>query len=98
MRLLDLGAGTGMWAVAFTDWCGIEVVAVEPSQAIRAQSYPGMVAGDASAIPLKAASVDGAWLSTVIHHIPTFGRPPRSWARATPRRRGAHPLGVSRPT
>jgi predicted RNA methylase len=40
MRLLDLGAGTGMWAVAFTDWCGIEVIAVEPSQAIRAQSYP----------------------------------------------------------
>jgi hypothetical protein len=27
--------------VAFTDWCGIEVVAVEPSEAMRAQSYPG---------------------------------------------------------
>lgn len=71
MRLLDLGAGTGMWAVAFTDWYGIEVVAVEPSEAMRARSsYPGMLVGHASAIPLEAASVDGAWLSTVIHHIP----------------------------
>jgi ubiquinone/menaquinone biosynthesis C-methylase UbiE len=29
-----------------------------------------MLVGHASAIPLEAASVDGAWLSTVIHHIP----------------------------
>jgi ubiquinone/menaquinone biosynthesis C-methylase UbiE len=71
MRLLDLGAGTGMWAAAFTDWYGIEVVAVEPSEAMRARSsYPGMRAGHARAIPLPDASVDGAWLSTVIHHIP----------------------------
>jgi ubiquinone/menaquinone biosynthesis C-methylase UbiE len=37
-RLLDLGSGTGMWASAFTDWYDIEVVAVEPSQAMRARS------------------------------------------------------------
>jgi SAM-dependent methyltransferase len=74
MRLLDLGAGTGMWAAAFTDWYGIDVVAVESSGAMRARSlYPGMLAGHAGAIPLAAASVDGAWLSTVIHHIPDLG-------------------------
>lgn len=71
MRVLDLGAGTGMWARAFTDWYGVEVIGVEPSEAMRARSsYPRMVAGDAIAIPLADASVDGAWISTVIHHVP----------------------------
>lgn len=70
-RLLDLGAGTGTWAAAFRDWYGVDVVAVEPSAAMRARSaYPGMVAGAAEALPLAAASVDGAWISTVIHHLP----------------------------
>ncbi|RIV39108.1 class I SAM-dependent methyltransferase [Micromonospora radicis] len=37
-RLLDLGAGTGSWARAFTAWFpGTEVVAVEPSAAMRAR-------------------------------------------------------------
>lgn len=71
MRVLDLGAGTGYWARAFTCWYGVEVIAVEPSEAMRARSsYPRMVAGDAAAIPLADASVDGAWISTVIHHLP----------------------------
>jgi SAM-dependent methyltransferase len=71
MWLLDLGAGTGMWAAAFADWYGIEVVAVEPSGAMRARSsFPGVVAGHAGAIPLRAASMDAAWLSTVVHHLP----------------------------
>jgi SAM-dependent methyltransferase len=70
-RLLDLGSGTGMWASAFTDWYDIEVVAVEPSKAMRARSsHPNVLPGDASAIPLDDASVDTAWLSTMIHHVP----------------------------
>ncbi len=70
-RLLDLGAGTGTWAAAFSDWFGTTVVAVEPSEAMRARSsYPVMVAGHAGAIPLADACVDGAWLSTVVHHLP----------------------------
>jgi SAM-dependent methyltransferase len=70
-RLLDLGSGTGMWAGAFTDWYDIEVVAVEPSQAMRARSsYPNVLPGDAGAIPLADTSVDAAWLSTMIHHVP----------------------------
>jgi ubiquinone/menaquinone biosynthesis C-methylase UbiE len=37
-RLLDLGAGTGMWARAFTDWHDdVDVIAVEPSEAMRAR-------------------------------------------------------------
>ena len=71
-RLLDLGAGTGMWARAFTDWYDdIEVVAVEPAEAMRARClHPQVLAGDAANLPLGDASVDAAWLSTVIHHVP----------------------------
>jgi SAM-dependent methyltransferase len=71
MRILDLGAGTGMWATAFVDWYNVDVVAVEPSAAMRSRSaYRRMVAGDAAAIPLGAGCVDAAWMSTVIHHLP----------------------------
>jgi SAM-dependent methyltransferase len=70
-RLLDLGSGTGMWASAFSDWFGVDVVAVEPSEEMRARSvFDGVLDGDAAAIPLADASVDGAWLSTVVHHVP----------------------------
>jgi len=71
MRLLDLGAGTGMWATAFAEWYGIDVVAVEPSEAMRGRSsHPRTLAGHAGEIPLPTDSADAAWLSTVIHHIP----------------------------
>lgn len=71
MRVLDLGAGTGTWASALTRWFAITVVAVEPSAAMRAYSRcRGAVAGDASALPLASQAIDGAWLSTVIHHLP----------------------------
>src|SRR5438034_2168090 len=70
-RLLDLGAGTGMWARVFTGWYdGVEVIAVEPSAAMRARCLFQVVAGDAAHIPLAAGCVDGAWLSTMIHHVP----------------------------
>ncbi|MEH1017061.1 methyltransferase domain-containing protein [Micromonospora sp. CPCC 206060] len=70
-RVLDLGAGTGLWARAFVDWYGVEVVAVEPSGPMRSYStYPVMLAGDADALPLAADSVDAAWLSSVVQHLP----------------------------
>jgi ubiquinone/menaquinone biosynthesis C-methylase UbiE len=71
-RLLDLGAGTGMWASAFEHWYeAVEVVAVEPAPAMRAHHrHRPLVAGDATAIPLRDGSVDAAWLSTVVHHLP----------------------------
>jgi ubiquinone/menaquinone biosynthesis C-methylase UbiE len=74
MTLVDIGAGTGAFAAAFSDWFGLTVVAVEPSAAMRAQipRRPGIQVreGDAGALPLPDGSADGAWLSTVIHHIP----------------------------
>jgi ubiquinone/menaquinone biosynthesis C-methylase UbiE len=74
MTLADIGAGTGAFTAAFSDWFGLGVLAVEPSEAMRAQipRRPGIqvLEGHASALPLPDDSADAAWLSTVIHHIP----------------------------
>ena len=74
MVVADIGAGTGAFAAAFSDWFGVSVLAVEPSAAMRAQipRRPGIqvLEGHASALPLPDDSADAAWLSTVIHHIP----------------------------
>ena len=74
MTVADIGAGTGAFAAAFSDWFGLSILAVEPSAAMRAQipRQPGIevLEGDASALPLPDGSADGAWLSLVIHHIP----------------------------
>ncbi len=71
MQVLDLGAGTGTWAATLASWYGISVVAVEPSAAMRGRSrWRDMLAGHATALPLASATIDGAWLSTVIHHLP----------------------------
>ena len=74
MTLVDIGAGTGAFTSAFADWFDLDVVAVEPSAAMRARiaETPSIQAleGDATALPLEDGSADAAWLSLVIHHIP----------------------------
>jgi SAM-dependent methyltransferase len=74
MTVADIGAGTGQFAAAFSDWFGLSILAVEPSAAMRAQipRRPGIqvLAGDATALPLADDSVAGVWLSLVVHHIP----------------------------
>ncbi|WP_433528045.1 class I SAM-dependent methyltransferase [Micromonospora sp. CA-263727] len=68
--LLDLGAGTGAWAGAFAEWYGVRVLAVEPAPAMRERCpHRPLLAGDATALPLATASLHGAWLSTMIHHV-----------------------------
>ena len=68
--LLDLGAGTGAWAHAFTDWYGVRVLAVEPAAAMRDRcAHRPLLAGDATALPLATSGFDGAWLSTMVHHV-----------------------------
>jgi len=73
MTVADIGAGTGAFSAAFSDWFGLSVLAVEPSAAMRAQipRRPGIqvLEGDVSALPLPDGSADGAWLSLVIHHV-----------------------------
>jgi SAM-dependent methyltransferase len=74
MMVADIGAGTGAFAAALSDWFGLSILAVEPSAAMRAQipRRPGIrvLEGHASALPLPDGSADGAWLSLMIHHIP----------------------------
>jgi ubiquinone/menaquinone biosynthesis C-methylase UbiE len=73
MTLVDIGAGTGAFASAFSDWFGISVVAVEPSAAMRVRipRTPSIqvLEGNATALPLPDESADAAWLSLVIHHV-----------------------------
>ena len=74
--VLDLGAGTGQFAAAIAGWFGVEVVAVEPSQGMRAQAvranpHPGVrwVAGVGERLPLRTRTCALAWVSTVVHHL-----------------------------
>ena len=74
MTVADIGAGTGVFAAALSDWFDLSILAVEPSAAMRARipRRPNIQVreGDASALPLPDDSADGAWLSLMIHHIP----------------------------
>jgi SAM-dependent methyltransferase len=77
--VLDLGAGTGLWAEALATWFDVAVVAVEPSDAMRREgsaqrgSIAWWVGGSAGRLPLKADSCGAAWLSSVIHHFDDLG-------------------------
>jgi SAM-dependent methyltransferase len=77
MTLVDIGAGTGAFAAAFSDWFDLGVLAVEPSAAMRDQipRTPAIqvLEGNAGALPLPNQSADAAWLSLVIQHIPDLG-------------------------
>jgi ubiquinone/menaquinone biosynthesis C-methylase UbiE len=82
LRILDLGAGTGTWSSALASWFGVRAVAIEPSAAMRARSrHQCLIAGHAAALPLATASMDGAWLSTVIHHLPDLHAAARELSR-----------------
>jgi len=74
MTLVDIGAGTGAFAVAFSEWFDLSVLAVEPSAAMRDQiprtAAIKVLEGDASTLPLPNQSADAAWLALVIHHVP----------------------------
>jgi ubiquinone/menaquinone biosynthesis C-methylase UbiE len=74
MTLVDIGAGTGAFSTALSDWFGLSVLAVEPSAAMRDRiprtSMIQAFEGDACTLPLPDRSADAAWLSLVIHHVP----------------------------
>ena len=99
MTLVDIGAGTGAFAAAFSDWFDLSVLAVEPSAAMRDQipRTPAIQVfqGDASALPLPDESADAAWLSLVIHHIPDLAvAAQRDPPGSPPRCPRPHPTGV----
>ncbi len=73
--LADIGAGTGLWSAHLHRWLEATVVAVEPSAGMRAvaagKATRGVhqIGGIAESLPLSDACCDGAWLSTVLHHV-----------------------------
>lgn len=76
--VLDMGAGTGMFAIAMARWLPARAVAgIDPSAAMLAQARRAAVharvhyaAGAAEAIPARHQVFDLALLSRVIHHLP----------------------------
>ena len=65
-RVLDLGAGTGKLSQAVAA-LGVEVVAVEPDDAMRALIPVEALAGTAEDIPLPDASVDAVVVGQAFH-------------------------------
>jgi ubiquinone/menaquinone biosynthesis C-methylase UbiE len=76
LKVLDLGAGTGIFTRAWSSWRTCGVVAVEPSDGMRSEAIqmgipPGsaLMAGVGEHLALVDDSMDVAWLSTVLHHL-----------------------------
>ena len=74
--VLDVGSGTGIWSLLLAKWFDVEVLAVEPSAAMRmhaARKRPHVrvtqLAGEAQCLPIRDRSCSAAWISTVVHHI-----------------------------
>lgn len=65
-RVLDLGAGTGKLTQALRD-LGLDTVAVEPDDAMRALIPGEALAGTAEQIPLPDASVDAVVAGQAFH-------------------------------
>lgn len=73
-RVVDLGAGTGIFASAWHRWTTATVVAVEPSTAMtrvgrRAAPAVSFVRGTAERLPLRDGLADLVWMSTSLHHF-----------------------------
>jgi ubiquinone/menaquinone biosynthesis C-methylase UbiE len=95
--ILDLGAGTGRFAVRFALSFNATVIGIEPSAGMLAvaarQEKPKnlrYLAGTAQRIPLADASCDLVWLSHVWHHVADHQACARDLRRVL--RRGAHVL------
>ncbi|MBO0822826.1 MAG: class I SAM-dependent methyltransferase [Actinobacteria bacterium] len=71
--VLDVGAGTGMFAVAMARWAATRVAAIDasPAMLVHAGNHQNVhyLVADATALPLADARFDLALLSRVIHHL-----------------------------
>ena len=78
-RVLDVGAGTGIFASAWPSWTSASVVAVEPAKAMtNAAVSDGVrvpfVRGVAEALPFPNGRLDVVWVSAALHHFSDLGR------------------------
>jgi ubiquinone/menaquinone biosynthesis C-methylase UbiE len=81
LQVLDLGAGTGIFARTWPRWRPCHVVALEPAAAMRAEMLQGgvpmgvhLLAGQGERLPLRQGCVDVVWISAVIHHVEDLAR------------------------
>jgi ubiquinone/menaquinone biosynthesis C-methylase UbiE len=88
LTILDLGAGTGRFSVLLAEAFHARVVAVEPSEKMRADAQRGSAhprvayrEGTAGAIPAADGEIDFALLSMVIHHVPDLDACARELSR-----------------
>jgi len=74
-RVLDFGCGTGNYAHAVKKLTGADVYGVEPSDGMREKAVEKasgavFLKGDHTGIPLSSLSIDLAYMTDVIHHVP----------------------------
>ena len=74
LRVIDVGAGAGVFTRAWAHWARANVLAVEPAAAMIAaalRSDPGLtfVRACAEDLPLADASIDVGWISAALHHF-----------------------------
>ena len=85
-RVVDLGAGTGLFASVWHRWTTATVVAVEPSAAMtrvgrRAAPSVNFVRGTAERLPLRDSLADIVWMSTSLHHFADMSQAAAETAR-----------------
>lgn len=75
-RILDVGAGTGRFAVLLAQWFGASIIGVEPAEEMRRiavtdgrHANASYVGGPAEQLSFKANAFDAALLSHVYHHV-----------------------------
>jgi SAM-dependent methyltransferase len=75
-RVVDVGSGTGRFAVLLAEWFDVFVIGIEPARGMRdvaagSGRRPGVlyVGGRAEQLPLREESLDVALLSNVYHHL-----------------------------
>ena len=107
MTLADIGAGTGAFAAAFSDWFDLRVLAVEPSAAMRdriprtppsrrsrethAHSHCQTARQTPPGFPSSFTTSPTSWPPLARSAASSGPRPPSSSARAT--RTGTSPRG-----
>lgn len=74
--VLDLGAGTGRFAVPLATGLSLPVIAMEPTASMRRQALVkvageavSVIGGRAEQLPLRSRSIGLVWASQVLHHV-----------------------------
>jgi SAM-dependent methyltransferase len=92
-RVVDLGCGTGSHALLLAARSGARVTGIEPSPGMLAKARakagqargdrpsPDWLEGSAASIPLAAGSVNLAYMTDVVHHVPDLEAMFRELAR-----------------